>query len=98
MESRAPVRTCLGCRRKTSQADLLRVSRNSSGVLTLTKGMDRYGRGAYVCARKACLDIAIKGDRLARALRKPVTEPEKERLARELEASDRMTPGLYPEN
>jgi predicted RNA-binding protein YlxR (DUF448 family) len=84
MESRAPLRTCIGCRRKEEQGLLLRVSRNQSGELTLSEGNNRSGRGAYICPQPECIAAALKGDRLARAVRSPITAQEKSTIHEEL--------------
>jgi predicted RNA-binding protein YlxR (DUF448 family) len=80
MESRAPLRTCIGCRRKGDQTTFFRVSRLTSGVLAATQGKDRTGRGAYICPRPECIEAALKGDRLGRALRSHATLNDKEAL------------------
>jgi uncharacterized protein len=84
MESGAPQRTCIGCRQKGDQATLLRVSRNPSGILTVASGKSRTGRGAYICTRPECVEAALKGDRLGRTLKTPITAEEKETLHEEL--------------
>jgi predicted RNA-binding protein YlxR (DUF448 family) len=84
MESRPPLRTCIGCRRKQEQGHLLRVSRNESGELALTQDKNRTGRGAYICPRPECIEAALKGDRLGRTLRNPVRTEEKDALKRQL--------------
>ena len=84
MESSAPLRTCIGCRRKEEQALLLRISRNPGGEIALSQGKNRTGRGAYICPRPECVEAALKGDRLGRALKSAVTPEEKEMLRRAL--------------
>ena len=88
MESRAPQRTCIGCRRKNNQECFLRISRNPSGELGLSQGKNRSGRGAYLCPEATCIDAALKGERLARALRSPVRQEEKEQLRASLTKND----------
>lgn len=80
MESRTPLRTCVGCRRKDGQPYFLRISRLPNGEINLTSGGPRTGRGAYVCPNQACLELALKGDRLAKALRGPVSAEDKDAL------------------
>jgi predicted RNA-binding protein YlxR (DUF448 family) len=80
MESRAPQRTCIGCRRKDDQERFLRVSRNPHGELSFSQEKQRTGRGAYVCPNPECLEAALKADRLSRALKQPVSKEEKEAL------------------
>ncbi|MFI5386314.1 MAG: YlxR family protein [Fimbriimonadales bacterium] len=84
MERGAPQRTCIGCRCKKEQNLLLRISRRQSGDLTFSLEINRSGRGAYICRRPECIEAALKGDRLGRALRSPVSADEKVTLRKEL--------------
>ena len=47
-----PERTCVACRAKRPQAELLRVSRDAAGGWRVAPGgqTGRTGRGAYLCA------------------------------------------------
>ena len=65
-----PERTCLGCRDRRRQGDLVRLVA-SAGRLTLAHKADP-GRGAYVCAEQACFDKAVKRRAFGRALRQSV--------------------------
>ena len=62
-----PERTCLGCRDRRRQADLVRLVA-SAGRLTLG-GKSTPGRGAYVCPEQACFDKAVKRRAFGHALR-----------------------------
>ncbi|MBW8826723.1 MAG: YlxR family protein [Acidobacteria bacterium] len=62
-----PVRTCVGCRVKRPQDELLRVIRRSDG--TLEVGRTLPGRGAWLCPDEACLGLALRRRALERALR-----------------------------
>ena len=62
-----PERTCLGCRDRRQQTDLVRLVA-SAGRLTLA-GKAAAGRGAYVCAEQACFDKAVKRRAFGHALR-----------------------------
>jgi predicted RNA-binding protein YlxR (DUF448 family) len=50
----------------------------------LAVGRTAPGRGAWVCSA-ACLDDALRRGRLARALRRPVTSAEAQRLRARLD-------------
>jgi predicted RNA-binding protein YlxR (DUF448 family) len=64
----APERTCIGCRRKTGPAGLVRVARRPDGSLAV--GRNEPGRGAWLCTGSAeCFDIAVRRRAVARALR-----------------------------
>ena len=62
-----PYRTCVGCRSRRSQKDLMRVGRSSDG--TLSAAAHAVGRGAYLCRDAACVEAAFHSGRLRRALR-----------------------------
>lgn len=65
-----PVRTCVGCRERAPQAELLRIVASSG---TLVPDVDRRlpGRGAYLHPTRECLDRAERRRSLTRALRVP---------------------------
>ncbi len=64
------VRTCVGCRKRDNQSDLLRVV--LSGTHVVPDGPVRQaGRGAYVHPRAECLELAERRRAFPRALRIP---------------------------
>ena len=72
---RVPERTCIGCRRKTAPAGLVRVARRSDGALAV--GRTEPGRGAWLCAGSvACFDAAVQRRAFGRALRAEVSGQE----------------------
>ena len=76
-----PVRMCVVCRDKAGKRTLTRVVRTEEG-LQLDASGKMNGRGAYLCDREACWETAVKTDLLAKALRMPLTEEDRERLRR----------------
>jgi uncharacterized protein len=64
-----PTRTCLGCRQRRPQGDLVRLVRGEDGVVAVDVGGKGAGRGAYVCAEPECTGRALKAGRLAHAFR-----------------------------
>lgn len=69
MAPQGPVRSCVACRSKRPQHDLLRVAIAPDGSITLDAGPHRTGRGAYVCRDRHCVEGAVKHGVLARRLR-----------------------------
>ncbi len=67
---RTPVRTCVGCRRRRPQDELLRLARTPWGI-RCEAGRRLPGRGAYVCPDPNCIDMTSRRDAgaLRRALR-----------------------------
>lgn len=63
-----PMRTCIGCRRRASQTDLLRVV--AVGTELVPDGPVRQpGRGAYLHRDVDCLELARRRRAYSRALR-----------------------------
>lgn len=62
-----PIRTCVGCRSKRPQAELIRVGLSSGGTVEI--GAHAPGRGAYLCRDEGCVDAAVQRGSLRRALR-----------------------------
>ena len=66
--SAQPVRTCVGCRTRTHQRDLLRVVL-VDGRLRPDVRREHSGRGAYVHLSQGCVTAAIARKAFGRALR-----------------------------
>ncbi|MBA2560974.1 MAG: YlxR family protein [Propionibacteriales bacterium] len=72
MSSTPPVRTCVGCRERTTKSNLLRVVADVRGPqvrLMSDEQARRPGRGAYLHPSHACLDLAERRRAFPRALR-----------------------------
>lgn len=63
-----PQRMCVGCREMKNKKDLIRVVRTPEGSIELDPTGKRSGRGAYLCPQVECLNQAVKGKRLQKAL------------------------------
>ena len=61
-----PQRTCIVCRQVRPKRELIRVVRTPDGHVQLDPTSKKSGRGAYVCARRSCWDIALKKGKLER--------------------------------
>ena len=66
-----PERTCVGCRRKRGQDELVRLVAEQGRVVKARPGAS--GRSAYLCPDERCLEAAEKKRAFARAFRGPVT-------------------------
>ncbi|WP_366525517.1 DUF448 domain-containing protein [Mumia sp.] len=66
-----PQRTCIGCRRKAPQSELVRFVRGSDG--SPVEGRTLPGRGAWLCQATldACQSLALRRRAFARAFRDP---------------------------
>ena len=88
-----PDRLCLVCRQRKPQRQLLRLTvDHQSGAVFVNSGSPedrkRTGRSAYLCATIACIDAALKGNRLKGALegRRSKNAPKKRHIAWPLES------------
>ncbi len=63
-----PMRLCLGCNQQRPKRELMRVVRSPEGEVALDPTGKANGRGAYICPDPACLEKALKNQRLGRAL------------------------------
>jgi uncharacterized protein len=66
-----PMRTCVACRTRRPQAELVRVVRGPEGAPILDPLGGAPGRGAYLCPGDACRMLAERRGLLRRALRVP---------------------------
>ena len=79
-----PRRTCVGCRRRATPADLYRCALTADGDVVVSRTAP--GRGAWLCGEQ-CLAAAIRQRRFARAWRRPVPDDIDTRLRAALEAA-----------
>jgi predicted RNA-binding protein YlxR (DUF448 family) len=62
-----PVRTCVGCRAKRPQSELIRIVLSPEGIVEVrSRGP---GRGAYLCPKESCMNHSVRSGALRRALR-----------------------------
>ena len=68
-----PQRMCVGCREMKDKRELLRVVRTPEGNIEVDPTGKRAGRGAYLCPDPQCLQQAVKGKRLQKALEQEIS-------------------------
>ncbi|TDW75881.1 YlxR family protein [Kribbella pratensis] len=71
---KARERTCIGCRKRSSPADLLRMTVSGGpGSLTVLPDPDRRapGRGAHLHPATECFDLAVRRKAFPRAFKVP---------------------------
>lgn len=64
MTGAGPIRTCIACRGREAQADLIRLVRVGDDVVDATSPR-LPGRGAYL--HSGCIDLAVKRQAIRRA-------------------------------
>ncbi|MBO8159394.1 YlxR family protein [Thermosyntropha sp.] len=67
-----PQRMCVGCREMKNKRDLIRIVRTPDGKIEIDSTGKKSGRGAYICPNIECLNQAIKGKRLQKALEQDI--------------------------
>ena len=60
------VRTCVGCRQRASQSELIRIVAQGNALVVDRQGS---GRGAWLHNAKSCLETALERKAFGRALR-----------------------------
>jgi len=65
-------RTCVACRKRHLAGDLLRFVRADDGQMGLDLGRAMPGRGAWLCASRACLKQAYDRNAFSRAFDGPI--------------------------
>lgn len=75
-----PIRTCIGCRKKATKWELVRIVRNESGRVSVDESRKNPGRGAYVCLNPQCIELALTPKKLNKVLKTNITPTEIETL------------------
>lgn len=76
-----PLRTCVACRDTSAKRQLVRVVRQPNGTVKVDPTGKANGRGAYLCARRACWEKALKHALLDRALKTSLSAEDQALLA-----------------
>jgi predicted RNA-binding protein YlxR (DUF448 family) len=88
--AREPERSCVGCRKRATKAELLRVARTPAGVRVDPHG-SAPGRGAYVHPDPECVATALRKGAFAGALRTGLAQEELARLKDQIEEALQAT-------
>ena len=75
-----PMRTCVACRESKAKRELLRVVRTPDGHVQLDASGKKAGRGAYLCAKLSCWEIALKRKRLESEFEVTISAEDREAL------------------
>ncbi|MGI5877045.1 MAG: RNase P modulator RnpM [Christensenellales bacterium] len=88
-QRKVPMRMCVGCREKMPKRSLIRVVRDTEGVVRVDATGKVSGRGAYLCpGSAACLKRAMKSKLLEKNLGAPVDEALYRDLERQIQKTD----------
>ena len=64
----SPQRTCIACQQIKEKESLIRLTRAENGDAKIDISGKKPGRGAYLCPKKSCWELALKKNRLEHAL------------------------------
>lgn len=79
-DRKAPIRSCVSCRTTSAKRELIRIVRAPDGEVRIDPTGKLAGRGAYLCGAKECLALALKANKLGRALKCEIPERIKNEL------------------
>src|SRR5579875_3811305 len=72
-----PLRTCIACHETKPKRELLRVVKTPDGHVFVDATGKKSGRGAYICARLACWENAIKKKRLEQEFEMTISDEDR---------------------
>jgi hypothetical protein len=85
-----PQRTCIACRQVKEKKALVRLVSTEKGIAEIDVFAKKPGRGAYLCPKTSCWELALKKNRLDYALRTKLRDDNRQALreySRDLEES-----------
>lgn len=81
MDSRhIPQRTCIACRQSRDKKDLVRLVHTKDGIVEVDSSAKKSGRGAYLCPKRDCWGLGLKGSRLDYTLRTKLSHDNRQAL------------------
>jgi len=79
-KKKIPLRKCVACGENKPKKELIRVIRNTEGIVEVDLTGRKNGRGAYICSNLECLNKAKKNKNLAKSLKTEIPEEVYEQL------------------
>ena len=77
---RPPQRTCIACRQVKEKRDLIRLVSTENGIAEIDVFAKKPGRGAYLCPKITCWELALRRNRLDYALRTRLRDDNRQTL------------------
>lgn len=71
---KTPLRKCIGCNEMKEKNQLVRIVKNSEGVMSVDLVGKMPGRGAYICKNVKCFDAAVKAKRLDKSFKTKIPD------------------------
>lgn len=77
-------RKCVACGIIKNREELVKITReNSHGNIVINPDSKIFGRSAYLCYNKTCIELALKKNRLQKVLKAPIPDELKGKLINE---------------
>lgn len=77
-------RKCVACGIIKNREELVKITReNSHGNIVINPDSKIFGRSAYLCYNKSCIELALKKNRLQKVLKAPIPDELKGKLINE---------------
>ncbi len=78
-------RRCIGCWQEKDRQDLIKITAdNATGKVVINPNSVTFGRSAYLCYNKSCIEAAFKKNKLSKHLKAPVPSELKGQILNEL--------------
>ena len=77
-------RKCIGCGLLNDRENMIRITRTASGEVVVNGNSKIFGRSAYICYNKTCIEEAFKKNRLQKVLKAQISEDLKGKIIDEL--------------
>lgn len=84
-QKKVPLRMCIGCAEQKEKKELVRVVKNKDGEIFIDKTGKSDGRGAYICPKEDCFNLAKKRRKLERSFKCKIDEEVYDKLKLEME-------------
>lgn len=73
-QKKIPLRKCVACQEMMAKKSLVRIVKTPDDQMLIDPTGKKAGRGAYICTKRACFQLAKKRKSLDRALKHPVSD------------------------
>ena len=75
------MRKCVSCREIKNRDEMLKITKiNDSKILVLNPNSKIFGRSAYLCYNKTCIEEALKKNKLEKSLKINIPQEFKEQI------------------
>jgi len=71
---KVPLRKCIACNQMKPKYELIRIVKNSDGIVSVDLTGKANGRGAYICANLECFNEIVKNKKLSRQLQTEISD------------------------